>query len=484
MRARLALGLLLTSGGVAAAVAACSLGLDEAKIGGLGDGGADGAPLLDGGSDADAANPIACQNDPDCKPANACLTGRCDKTRNICLYDLCPAAACKASVCNGTTKTCSVPTSYGFHAGSFKVTSGGVGCGGAGAGARRCFAAVYPFVFVGTTNGVVAYSVADPTDSAPAALPVAGLPFFPQNIVASGTRVYFVGAVVGNYKVPIAWVDVPGDPTVAKLSATTVFNSLQLPSIDRVFPDTTGGVYLVHDSVPKSYPAARVTAPLKDLDALTFFATAGLPAGAVPFAASGTRLVTYRQEGNPTWAAYFSLEPNAATGSAQNLLENSLVPSFGNSFAPTYFSQGSDGSLVFNTGSVNAPDGGPATLTATRLGWIIEDAGVTKIEATAKIDVEKYGTNPGVGADVPGPVAWLDANRALVLAASAANTSQTAVQLATRDPQAAMVANRRFVLPFLPSLLAATASNGFGYVLVPDAPDSATVHLFGSGCDN
>jgi hypothetical protein len=81
-------------------------------------------------------------------------------------------------------------------------------------------------------------------------------------------------------------------------------------------------------------------------------------------------------------------------------------------------------------------------------------------------------------------VAWLDANRALVLAASAANTSQTAVQLATRDPQAAIVANRRFVLPFLPSLLAATASNGFGYVLVPDAPDSATVHLFGSGCDN
>ena len=484
MRARLALGLLLACGGASAVVAACSLGLDETKIAGGGDGGVDGATPVDGGADGDAANPVACQNDPDCKPANACLTGRCDKARGVCLYDLCPAAACKASVCNPSTKTCSVPTTYGFHAGSFKVTAGGVGCGGGGAGGRRCFAAVFPFVFVGTTNGVVAYSVADPTDSSPAALPVAGLPFFPQNIVASGTRVYFVGAVAGNYKVPIAWVDVPGDPTVAKLSATTVFNSLQLPSIDRVFPDTAGGIYLVHDSVAKSYPAAHVTAPLKDLDALTFFATAGLPAGAAPFAASGSRLVTFRQESGPNWAANFSLEPNAATGSAQNSGEGSLVPSFGNSYLPAYVSHGSEGSLVFNTGAVNAPDGGGATLTAARLGWIVEDAGVTKVEATAKIDVEKYGVNPGVGADVPGPVAWLDSKRALVLAASAANTSQTAVQLATRDPQPAIVPGRRFVLPFVPSVLAATASNGFGYVLAPDAPDSATVHMFGTGCDN
>jgi len=483
MRARFAFGLLVACGGVAAAVAACSLGLDEAKIGGV-DGGIDALPPGDGGSDADAANPVACQNDPDCKPANACLTGKCDKTRGICLYDLCPAAACKASVCDSNTKTCSVPTTYGFHAGSFKVTSGAVGCGGGGAGARRCFAAVYPFVFVGTTNGVVAYSVADPTEAAPAALPVAGLPFFPQSIVASGSRVYFVGAVVGNFKVPLAWVDVPGDPTVAKLSATTVFNSLQLPSIDSVFPDTTGGIYLVNNNASKSFPAAHVTAPLKDLDALTFFATAGLPAGAAPFAASGTRLVTYRQEPGPNWAANFRFEPNAATGSAQNSGETSLVPSFGNSYGPSYFAHGTDGSLLFTSGSISVPDGGPNTLNASRLGWIIEDAGATKIEATAKVDVEKYGTNPGVGADVTGPVAWLDAKRALVLAASAGNLAQTAVQLATRDPQPAMVPTRRFVLPFVPSLLAATASNGFGYVLVPDAPDSATVHTFGTGCDN
>ena len=379
-------------------------------------------------------------------------------------------------------------TTYGFHAGSFKVTSSGVstgvGCGGGGPGARRCFAAVYPFVFVGTTNGVMAYSVADPTDAAPAALTVGGLPFFPQSIVASGTRVYFVGTVAGNYKVPLAWVDVPGDPTVATLHATTVFNSLQLPSIDSVYPDTTGGIYLVNNNASKSYPAAHVTAPLKDLDALTFFATAGLPAGAAPFAASGTRLVTFRQEAGPTWASYFSLEPNAATGSAQNSGETSLAPSFGNSYLPAYVAHGTDGSLVFNAASVSAPDGGPVTLPATRLGWILDDAGATTVEATAKIDVEKYATNPGVGADIPGPVAWLDANRALVLAASASNTAQTAVQLATRDPQPAMVPSRRFVLPFVPSLLAATASNGFGYVLVPDAPDSATVHTFGTGCDN
>ncbi len=485
MRARHLVGGVALLGGAAAIFAACSLGLDESKIGG-GDASVDA--IGDGGGDVDAANPVGCQGDNECKPANTCLTGKCDLTRKICLYDLCPAAACKASVCDTNAKTCSVPTSYGFRAGSFKVTAGNLGCGGGGAGARRCFAASYPFVIVGTTNGVVGYSVADPTDANPAALPVAGLPFFPANIVASGSRVYFVGSVQGagpNYKLPIAWMDVPGDPTVKQLSATTVFDTVQVTSVDRIFPDGVGGIYLQNDNAAKSFPVARITAPLKDLEPLAFFASAGMPPNTSPGAASGGRLVTFRQDGSPTWSAVLGFETSPATSSAQYGGDQSLAASFGTNYTPGYIAHGAAGALVYNASAIDVPDGGPSRVTAVRVGWIVDDDKGTKLEATAKVDVEKYSQQIGVGSDLAGPVAWLDAKRALVLAASASNTSQTAVQVATRDGTPAIIPNRRFVLPFVPSQLAATASNGFGYVLAPDVnPEPPTVHIFGAGCDN
>ena len=116
-------------GAAGALGAACSRWLDESKIKE-----GDASVVTDAAGDGgvpDAAYPVGCTADPDCKPANSCLTGRCDLTRKICLYDLCPAAACKASVCDTNSKTCSVPTTYGFRAGSFKVTAGNAGgCGG------------------------------------------------------------------------------------------------------------------------------------------------------------------------------------------------------------------------------------------------------------------------------------------------------------------------------------------------------------------
>lgn len=481
MRARSFILMAAFGSAAAAVVAACSLGLDESKIGAV-DGGVDvvtDAPKLD------AANPTACQSDPDCKPANTCLTGKCDLTRKVCVYDLCPAAACKASVCDNTSKTCSVPTSYGFHAGSFKVGAGNVGCSGS---TRRCFAALYPFVFVGTTNGVVGYSVADPTDANPAALPIAGLPFLPVHIVASGTRIYFVGSVQGsgpNYKLPIGWLDVPGDPTVKVLGATAVFDTVQVTSIDRVLPDGTGGIYMQRDDAAKSFPVARVTAPLKDLEAITFFASPGMPPGTTPVAASGGRLVTFRQEGGPNWSATMGLETSAATSGAQYGGDQSIAPSFGQNYAPGYLGQGAGGALVYNASALDVPDGGPVRVSAVRVGWMLDDDKGTKIEATTRVDVEKYGGNIGPGNDLAGPVSPLDPKRVFVLAASAANNSQTAVQVATRDGTPAVIPNRRFVLPFAPSQLSAVASNGFGYVLVPDAnPEPPVVHIFGSGCDN
>src|SRR5207249_1823896 len=122
---------------------------------------------LDAGPDAPAPpNPDKCAKNADCKPNNTCLQGKCDTSRGVCLYDVCPSPTCKVAACNDMTKTCGSAMDIGFHVASFKV--GNLGCGGSG---RRCFTAVHPFVFVGTTSGVVAYAIGTPGQT-PNAIPV------------------------------------------------------------------------------------------------------------------------------------------------------------------------------------------------------------------------------------------------------------------------------------------------------------------------
>src|SRR5207247_23718 len=97
-----------------------------------------------------------CGSAADCPPSNACVVARCDDTRKVCVYDQCPAApgtTCSALACDYSTLTCATSaTSYGFHAADIKLPAGNVGCNGS---ATRCFAASYPFVFVGTATAGV-----------------------------------------------------------------------------------------------------------------------------------------------------------------------------------------------------------------------------------------------------------------------------------------------------------------------------------------
>ncbi len=480
MRTRSILG--FSFAGVAVVAAACSLGLDPSLIPGSDASVADAA-VKDGG--VDAPNPVTCKANPDCKSSNACLTGTCDVDAGECVYAVCPSNTCSASVC-GTGNQCSAPTTYGFHAGTFHVSLGNIGCGGGGAGARRCFAAVYPFVFVGTTNGVVAYPVEDPTNTAPASIPVAGLPFFPSAIVSSGNTVYFVGAVAGtgpDYKIPIASLSVPTDPTVSEMTATTAFDTLQVVSVDIVVPDAAGGIYLVRADPAKSYPAARIAAPLKDLDSLSFAPTAGLPANSGVAAASGTRLVTFRQDNTYPGDAFFSLETAAATGSAQNAGEQDTIPTVGQSFAPDYLAQSATGGLLWSTASITMNDAGAGQTVSARLSWVLADDNATKFDGTTHVDVSTYNV-VGFGQDLPGPIAWIDDNTAIAISAAPTNTAQSLVQIASRNGTPSIVTGRSFQLAFVPSALAIAASNGYGYVLAPNTTAGADVHVFGTTCDN
>ena len=481
MRAAIILGFVAAGGGVA--FSACSLGLDESKINAQDASTGDNFVPLGDSAVPDGSNPVQCNADPDCKPGNACLTGKCDTTKHQCSYTICPTqAACQASVCDNSSKTCSVPTSYKFHAGNFHVSTGDIGCGGS---AGRCFAAVYPFVFIGTTNGVVARTVADPTDGTTAEIPVGGLPFLPSQIVAAGSRVYFLGNVSGNgpaYKVPLAWLDVPTDPTVSAISATSVFDTVSVSSIAVAWPDTQGGIYLVNGDGNKAYPSAHVTTPLKDLDTLSFFPLAGIPQNHGPVGASGTRIITFLNFGN--YQESFSLENAAATGGAQNGGAQEITSSLGNISGPFYAAQGSDGSFAWAANGINAPDGGSPTVIAARVGWVLADQNATSFDGTKHVDVEAYSKPVGPGGDYPGPIAWFDATHLLVVSAPDANMQQAVVKVATTDPSPAMMPNKSFTLAFHPSQLGAVASNGFGYVLTPDQTAGSNVHVFALGCDN
>ena len=501
MRRLVAVGVFAVGG--ASGFAGCSLGLDDSKLNMVPDAsvlpdeaGTTPAPDAEAGTveASDDAFPIAksdggaCTTDDECKPATACLTGRCDLFRRVCVYDVCKqTAVCKAASCNATLRTCSAPVSYGFHAGSIKVTGGGVGCGST---ASRCIAASYPFVFVGTTNGVVAYSVADATNSTPPAqIPVTGLPFLPTSIIASGGRVYFHGAVAGtgpSFKLPVAWVDVPVDPLAQAINAQTVLLSYPKPSVLAVHPSSLGGVLLVSADQPNFFPSTQLMAPLQDLSSVQVFPNAGIAMLASPAAASGDRMLTFRWDGtNGANAAFFSLETGAGTAGAQNTGEQSTLATMGQVYPKNAFAQGPDGSLLWSAPSVENADGGTSNVRGVRVAWLLADTKAMQPDARTFLDIELYSPSLpwAEGPSVVGPIAWLDAQTALVLAASTQNTAQTSVQVATRSSTTVTLApGRRHILPLAPEKLGATSANGIGYVLAEDAVDSATVHVFAPLC--
>jgi hypothetical protein len=469
--------------GICAAFAGCSLDLDESKIGAAPDSGtppADALPPGDAGADVAPDAPASgarCTKDDECRSSNACFTGTCDVLRGVCVYDVCrEPAACTLSACDPQTKACSPNTAvYGFHTAQFKVTTGGVGCGAL----ARCFTAAYPFVFVGTTNGVVAYPAADPTNPTPAPIPVNGLPFLPQHIQTSGNRVYFVGAVLGsgaNAKLPLAWIDVPQDPQATSLTATTVLETVGQPSMGFAFAAPNEALLLVVNDAPRVFPSALVAPPLQDLATLSFFPLVGIPdAGASPVATSGARLLTNRYG---AFVPNLSFETGAGTATAQNTGEQAIgaLGPIANQYT---FAQGGDGSVLFSALSLNATDAGPTTPRAVRLTWLVAD-GKAGFDATANVDVETYPAPP-VGVAV-GPVAWVDAQTALVTAQLKTDPTQTVVRVATKGTPPT-ISTKQFSIAKTVDGVAAAASNGLGYVLVSDSPTEATIHVFAPSCN-
>jgi hypothetical protein len=477
--------------------AGCSLGIDKSQLNQPP--GDDASTPLESGADAPAKDAVAesippvdgaahvvatgCQTDTDCKgeadAGGSCVTAaKCDTTWHVCILTTCAVGACKAAVCNTTSQSCSVPTTYGFEATHFSVQQGGVG-----AGVQQAISAVWPFVFVVTTNGVAGFNVVDPTDSTPPAVTVHGIDFIPIATLAVGRRAYFVSDTLGSgptFRQAIAWLDVPQDPLVTDIVAGTAFVGVSNHGTAAVLTNGVDGLFLSYSS-GSLFPTAVVHPPITDTTTLSTFSNAGLPASAAIAASSGTRLVTYRYDG-PTSLPNFALVNGAGTAAAQTTTEQS-VSGNGEIANQGALSTGADGSMLWSAGVLLLNDAGSSQgINSARLTWLLPTGTSANFDTTLHADLETYSTP--TGAQVVGPPLWIDANTALGLAAaSASSTDSTSVQVVLKSPPAVQTSTRTLIsVP--PSSLGVASSSGFGYLLAHDDPNNAScsVYIFAPSC--
>ncbi len=470
----------------------CSLGLDaslidkaneEAGIDGSTDFEASAEDAGDGARPQPKPEAGICAKDEDCQGTEGCLTAKCDVPRGACVFNVCRPSACNSSECNVGAATCAVPKTYPYRAAQFPVGAA-IGCGGA---FQDCFAVVYPFVFVGTSQGVVVFAAHDPQSATPTAVPLTGLAFLPTKIVASGSRVYFLGAPVvatPAARLPLAYVDVPADPFASKLSAKTVLGFHKHPATDPLALLARGKdtALLVDVNVSTSFASASIEPPLNEPAVLE---SHGVPftAGSVPVAVSGSRLIMAQTGPDLVSKFGFVAEAGTATPTATpDVPITTATPSGG----PHFFAQSADGAVFWAHGSVPPPP--PTTpVTSTAKGFFLVPHSTAAFDLTGGIALETYPNLPR-GTPMVGPAAMLDAKTAMVTTAVVGTPTESNVRFLTREPLA-LVRNgdgqpRRFQLGVSVDRLAAAASNGLGYILAvdPKTPAAPIVHVFDPAC--
>lgn len=499
---------LLGSFAVAAGAVGCSLGLDKSKIGQvqfveggaendgpLPDGvvpeGGDGPTSSDGKGMTDAppqASAGACTKDSDCQTAGGdaggCVSSaKCDPTWHVCMLDVCNAGACKAEECNTSTNTCTLPADYSgmFNPTSFPVNYGGVGP----SGPQWSIAAVWPFVFLITTNGVVAYDVFDPTNGSPPQVAIHGVPFIPDFTLAIGRRVYFLTGELGGptYHQAIAWIDVPQNPFIADFTANAVWvGTMEKNGLAALVNDGVAGFFMSYNSDPL-LPTTDVHAPLTDGTTLTAFTNANFPMNSYIVSASGGRLVAYSYDGTQQAAQYTFVTKPATTQATTGSLQT--VDSMGPISNQQTWAQGGDGSVLWEAAPFEIDDAGSTgQVSEACLTWLVDSSSAAGFDATKCATLESY--SPSVNQQVTAPPAWIDATTALGLAAASSNPSaSTSVHVVTKKP-ASVVTNPSVVsyVPVGPGSVGSASSNGFGYVLgqTDSMNKTCTVYIFAPAC--
>jgi hypothetical protein len=491
---------------VAVGAVGCSLGLDKSKIGpvenmegGGSDGpqpegssgeAGDGPTSSDGKGMTDAppqASAGACTKDSDCQAglgdAGGCVTSaKCDPTWHVCMLDVCNAGPCKAEECNTSTNTCTLPSDY---SGTFNPTSFVVQYGGVGTSIQWAISAVWPFVFLITTNGVIAYDVFDPTNNAPPAVTIHGVPFIPNYTLAIGRRVYFLTDEVGNgptYRQAIAWIDVPQNPFINEFTANTAWvGTNEKNGLAALVNDGVNGFFMSYSTTPL-LPTAQVHAPLTDGTTIMAFPNNNFPKNAYIMSASGQRLLAYSYDGAKQAAQYAMVTSPGTAGATTGSLQ--IVGSMGPIENQQAWAQGADGSVLWEAAPFQIVDGGSSgQIDQACLTWLLDSSTATSFDAAKCATLESY--SPPVNQQVTVTPAWIDANTALGVAAASSNPSaSTSVHVVKNKPSLATVPGVVSYVPVGPSSVGTTSSNGFGYVLAQTDTmnQTCTIYVFAPAC--
>jgi hypothetical protein len=440
----------------------------------------------------------SCTASSDCKPPNACFTAQCDPNEHTCVYSLCATAtACTVGICDSTRQACGGSTETHFRTTTFPVP-GTLACG---LDANSCLAAVYPFVFVGTTTGIVAFDVSDVTSSAPRPVTIASptTNLVPKALIASGRRVY-AAALQGqaSHSVAMAWVDVPTDPTTKMIFARATL--LAYPFADAAFfPAAGGDLYIALSDPTRNSPVALVHAPpptgaitaAPDMSGtFVMYPSMGITA---PFAAtssgSSDRLVAFAPPN------FFQLLDRPGTPHA-SLVEQAEVPSLGNGFATSsnYVGSGPDGTVIWTYTTDYLPCEGVRN---DVVAWLVSDGLSTHFDPVSAVSEMYIGSGVGfcqmpapLGLWTAGPAAWIDHDHALVVSAyqdmpgSPTNTG-VHVAVASRAPTPAITGPVDLLhvdFSARPSV-GIRASQGYGYVLSSDANGSSlSLQVYAPNC--
>jgi hypothetical protein len=457
----------------------------------------------------------ACAHDIDCVAPNGCYTPHCDAVLGACTYALCEAKdrACAKGTCDLATFTCSAPQPYGFASTSYPVTAATSGCGQR---PEACVAAIFPFLFLGGRDRVVALRADDLTDTEARSVTLEGLTVKPQQVIASGRRLWVLGSVQGtapSYRLPIAVLDVPSDPTVTVLVARAVLVSYPF-AVAEGFPAPDGGLFVAVNDPAQGFPTARLlglpnadatfgtrhapdagaggldAGPLVDVPgSVTMYRVGGALPGGSLVASSGARIVVHRSPST------LNLLDAAGTESGALSPDLGLGPPLV-SLGPATFAEGPDGALAVAAAIAADPTGSCACTSRARLGFVLANGGATAASGAQLLDLATY-TNPQApsaachvcAADYvrARPLAtWLDARSALTAVPFADARTTTDVRLAARDPLDANP-RRRAQIPrgdFSVDRVALASAGGVGYLVRADGQgNDVSVTLFDPRCD-
>lgn len=472
------------------------------------------------GGDAAYARPIIelCTKDEDCIAPNACLTPHCDTTIGACTYALCEAKdrTCAMGACDTTTYACSDPQSYGFRAGGYDVSGVTLGCADA---PNHCVASAFPFVFIGTRDDVVALRTDELVGSTPSRVGVKGVDVKPQQLVASGRRLWILGALQGQtppYSLPIASIEIPSDPTVTELVAQTALLSYPFPNV-AAHPAPNGALFVVYPEPAQGFPTALVSAPIGEdasfgvanadgaggfdgdvlsvAGTLTMYRSAAAPAGTMLVGASGGRLIVSRE------GERVSLIAGAGTLGAAMQSESILTPPL-MPLAMPQVAEGPDG-VVAVTAPIRADSATPSCECRSqhRLQWLFPNAAATTTDANQFVDYTAYSNPQADGGachvctngypSLPSLASWIDKRTMITASPDEQTRALTDVRLLSREVLGDRSKRRAVTKPtdtpsgnFATDRVALTASNGIGYLVLSDSQgNDVSLSIFDSRCD-